>query len=72
MADADGRADLSTKEVLAFIIKAFNAWRSGRSMRRLILGTDEPFPQFDVPEDDGDDEERTPLRPGGSESRAEA
>lgn len=71
MADADGRADLSTKEVLAFIIKAFNAWRSGRSMRRLILGTDEPFPQFDIPEDDGDEEER-PLQLASPENRPEA
>jgi hypothetical protein len=70
-ADAEGRADLSVKEVLAFIIKAFNAWRSGRPMRRLILGTDEPFPQFDVPEDDEDEEERTPLQRGGSEVRPE-
>jgi hypothetical protein len=62
-ADADGRAELSKKEVLAFIIKAFNAWRGGRSMRRLILGTDEPFPQFDIPEDDGDEEEQTRRRP---------
>jgi len=72
MADADGRADLSKKEVLAFIIKAFNAWHSGRSMRRLILGTDEPFPEFDIPENDGDEEERTPQQPGFAERRPEA
>ena len=70
-ADADGRAELSKKEVLAFIIKAFNAWHSGRSMRRLILGTDEPFPRFDIPEDDGDEEVRTPRQPGFAEHRPE-
>jgi hypothetical protein len=69
MADADGRADLSKKEVLAFIIKAFNAWHSGRSMRRLILGTDEPFPRFDIPDDDGDEEEQTPRQPGLTDRR---
>jgi hypothetical protein len=64
MADADGRTDLSKKEVLAFIIKAFNAWYEGRSMRRLILGTDEPFPEFDIRDDDGDAEEQQPRQLG--------
>ncbi len=45
MADADGRSDLSKKEVLAFIVERPNAWRSGRSMRRLFLATDESLPQ---------------------------
>jgi hypothetical protein len=73
MADADGRSDLSKKEVLAFIVKAFNAWRSGRSMRRLFLATDESFPQFDVPEDGGGEEEQaTPRQPGFAERRPEA
>lgn len=53
-ADVDCRSTLSTKEVLAFTIKAFNAWRGKQPMRRLILATDEPFPTFDTPPDDED------------------
>ena len=55
LGDVEGRAKLSSKEVLAFLIKTFNSWQSGRSMRRLILGTDESFPKFNMP-DPADDE----------------
>jgi hypothetical protein len=59
LADTDCRANLSKREVLAFVIKAFNAWQGNKTMRRLILGTDEMFPKFDVPNDDDDDEAAT-------------
>ena len=50
LADVEGRSRLQSKEVLGFLIKTFNSWQSGRSMRRLILGTDEAFPKINVPE----------------------
>lgn len=48
--DAENRGRLSERDVLAFLIKTFNAWKSKKNMRRLILGTDEPLPKFDSPD----------------------
>jgi hypothetical protein len=50
MLDAECRGKLKDRDVLAFLIKAFNAWRSDKPMRRLILGTDEMMPKFDAPD----------------------
>jgi hypothetical protein len=50
------RANLDKRDVLAFLIKTFNAWQSGSAMRRLVLGTDETFPQFLAPKtEDGEE-----------------
>jgi hypothetical protein len=50
--DANTRKDvLSTPEILAYSIKAFNFLRTGRQVRRLTLQIDEAFPQLVEPGD---------------------
>lgn len=55
--DIAGMSNLSKPDVLAFVIKAFNAWHAGKAMKKLTWSTDEAMPAFDEPEDDDDEAE---------------
>ena len=55
--DMDGSKPLEKKQLLAFMIKAFNAWHVGKAMRKLSWSVDEAMPAFDVPEESDTDEE---------------
>jgi hypothetical protein len=48
--DANSREPMKKHQVLGYIIKAFNAWHAGESVRKLTLRVNEPFPQFVSPE----------------------
>jgi hypothetical protein len=54
--DISGSSPLSKKEVLAFVIKAFNAWHTGKVLKKLVWGTDEVMPSFDEPDPDAEAE----------------
>lgn len=49
-----GQGALAAKDVLAFTIKAFNAWHAGKAMKKLTWGVDEVMPQFDESDEEDD------------------
>ena len=58
--NVSGKNPLRKQDVLAFLIKAFNAWHAGQGMKKLVWGTDEVMPSFDV--SDADDAEAEPQQ----------
>lgn len=49
-ADQIAKEPMKRHQVLGYIIKAFNAWRAGETVKKLSLRVNEPFPRFDQPE----------------------
>jgi hypothetical protein len=44
--DIGSAKPLAKKEMLAFVIMAFNAWQGGKGMKKLTWGVDEDMPRF--------------------------
>ena len=49
--DIDGSYPQDARNILAYTIMAFNAWRSGKNLKKLVWGVDAAMPAFDVPEE---------------------
>lgn len=47
--DEKAKDPMKKHQVLGHVIKAFNAWKSGEAVKRIILKVNETFPRFMVP-----------------------